>query len=783
MKRIIGAICLLLITGVVIYFASLHISGLNSLRNLANYHNGLLSKSTLARDSIVLIKDAPADVQIVIDTLGVPSIYANNMYSLGYSIGFMHARDRYFQMQLIAYSVMGRLSEMIGEVGINSDKQWKMFDLEARAKGILDSLSGSNPDLYNYLKAYAQGVNDYINSESEGHRDPMFCIWDCAPKPWMAYYSFLIQWYMSYNLTYSDYFFDKQEILDKVPYAARAMLYPMYPDSRLSIIPAAGQLPALVAPEHALVKVFQSRQANRYGPVHETRSLGSNNWIVGSSHTKGGELYLCNDLHLFLASPNIFYEAQLCCRDMHVYGYTIPGVPLVLTGQNEKIAWGLTSGEWEVTEQYLLKMDPQNENRYWLDGKWKDMTIKSFEINVKGQNAEKVDVKYTVFGPYIKRDSISTALMWHPQYSASAINAFWALMRAVDWKDFCEALRVYDYPSQNFVFGDIKGNIGMICAGKMPIKPLDYAGGLLDGTRSPQWRYIPYDSLPKAFNPPQGYLYSANQEPIRDGHYYSSRWYEDLYRPARIGEILSSGRKFDREDMRQMQLDVIDRSVQDLQRLLIKYLPANEIAGNWAMIGKWDGNLNPNRKEAFFYKFYRRAVELASSELAKKIGVRDPPHFDQFVNFLLKYDSVSLGSQKIYCRDCFRGLVKVTDSLYTAGGNNSGGDLFSFMIPQITFLPNLNVKVDSVGGSENTISVNYWAHSVVRTIIEIKDERIQSWMVNAIGQTGRINEGNYYQQLSEWKNNMPHEVQFTRDADKVRNVSGKIVFSSAKKAI
>ena len=781
MKHFLRFLLLLLITGAWIYVTTLKYSGLNAVQHLVNYRYGLPGRSGLPKDSLVSVKCPAGNAQVNIDTLGIPHIYGDNPNALAFAAGYMHARDRYFQMELLAHAVMGRLSEIIGPAGIGSDKQWKMFDLEAKARLLLDSLSVTQPDLFHYLDAYASGVNAYIAQEAPQYRDPMYTIWDYSPRPWKAYYAFLMQWYMAFNLSFYDDYVDKQELLDKLPDTLRHALYPAYPADQPSIIPGPARQPAQALQGQALAKLFQPQQPNHYAARPHLRSLGSNNWVVSADSTRTGALFLCNDLHLFLAAPNIFYEMQLCSPEIHVYGYTVPGVPVVLTGHNEKIAWGITSGEWDVTEQYLLKLDPRNEHRYWLDGKWQAMTPRDFTISVKGQAPEQLEVQYTVFGPLVKREALAYGLMWHPQQSASAVSAFWKLMQAPGWHAFREALRLYDYPSQNFAYGDVQGNIGMICAGKMPVKPVNYAGGLLDGTHTPQWRYIPFDSLPQVFNPARPYLFSANQEPQHGRYYFSSRWFADQYRPARIDEMLAAGKRWTWEDMQQMQLDVTDLSVKALQALFARYLPDKAPSGHWASFMRWDGRLNPRREEAILYKFFRQATWMVGNELAGKMQVRAAPDFDQLMYFLKQSDTVAVHHHVLYSRDYFLRLIHLTDSLYDSYNrvrNKPAIDPpYSFDVPSITFLPGLSRNIRDVGGSENTINVNYGAHAVIRTVIAIRDSTIQSRMVNAIGQTGRINEKKYYQQLYAWKQNLLHPTQFTASPAKLQAITTRIIFS------
>ncbi|GAA0557137.1 penicillin acylase family protein [Chitinophaga japonensis] len=776
MKRFLGVLLLVLLAAAWLYLTNYHFHGLGSLQQLADYRKGILGKEALPENSGTVLAGPAGAATIDIDTLGIPHIFGSNANALAYAAGYMHARDRYFQMELLAFAVMGRLSEIIGADGIYSDQNWKRFDLEERARRLLDTLALTQPDLFSYLNAYALGVNAYISREDDAHRDPMYLIWNYQPGAWKPYYSFLVQWYMSFDLTFYDDYFDRQEILDKLPPAVRSILYPDRPDKPSFIIPGQAEPTLQGTRGNMLAECFKPHIPSvGYAARPTNRSLGSNNWVVGATHTESGQLFLCNDLHLFLTNPGIFYEMQLKCPGMHVYGYTIPGVPLVLTGHNERIAWGITNGGWDVTEQYLLRLNPSNKGQYWLDGKWADMDTRHYAIHVKGQSPQHIQVRYTVFGPVVERDSLVYALRWHPAQGGHAIQAFWKLGKAGNWPGFREALRGYDYPSQNFVYGDIQGNIGMICAGSMPVKPPGYAGGLLDGRVSPLRQYVPFDALPMSYNPDRNYLFSANQEPVNGDYYYAARWFADLYRPSRINNILSAGKHFSREDMRQMQLDVTDLSVQDLHTLLDKYAHPAVLSANWQAIRQWEGRIDATKKEAAFYKAFREAAGISSRRLATSLDVRSPPSFDQFMHFLLCNDSLTYKERPITPRKCFLELMALTDSVYAAGKH--AGAAYAFSIPQFTFLPGLDIRVEGLGGNDNTINVNHGAHPVIRTIIELKGTGIRSWMVNAIGQTGRLNEKNYTQQLASWKENQVHPTRFVTSPGDLEGITERIIFS------
>jgi penicillin amidase len=759
--------------------------GGNSAANITAYRGGILSLQEAAPKPVLTLHTAGPEAQVCVDTLAIPHIFGKNAPDVAYALGYMHAKDRYFQMELLSHVVSGRLAEMVGESGLGSDKEWKSFEFERKGELILDSLRTTDPALHAYLTAYSQGVNAYVSQEAPSQRDPMYLIFGRSPQAWKPYYSFLLQWYVAAQLSYYDDYIDKQELLDKLPPQVRSMLYPDYPTNPDLIVPApAGSPRSQPQAGKATLAVFRPQEANTFATRPTNKSLGSNNWVIGPQRTAAHNVLLCNDPHLALTAPNIFYEVQLQCPSFHLYGYTIPGIPIVLTGHNDRIAWGVTNGSWDVTEQYVLRLNPKDSNTYWLDGHWEKMRRKAYSFQVKNGAPHQEQVDYSVFGRVVRKGRLVYALRWHPQYGTQAVQSLWHVMQATNWPEFRQALRHYDYPSQNFVYGDVNGNIGEISAGKMPLKPARYAGGMLDGTTRPLRQYVPFDSLPQAYNPAQGYLFSANQEPQRSRYYYAAHWFEDLYRPHRINTILQQGSAFTKDSMITMQQDVVDLSIYDLKRLLKKYAAAQELSANWQRLARWNGQLDANTKEAIIYKAFRSSTALTSKKLAAQLQIKTAPSFDQLLNFLLNYEELVLHDKKIRSKAVFQGIMAQTDSIYqaattqtTAGGTQPEAITYDFTVAHISSLPWLETQVLGVGGSENTINVNYNAHSVIRTVVEISATGIHSWMITGGGQSGRINSRFYGQQLPDWKKNAVHPTQFVATPAQLKAVSHKIIFT------
>ncbi|MFA0963363.1 penicillin acylase family protein [Roseivirga sp. BDSF3-8] len=777
MKKIGKTIVILLILAGWIYFLTSPYEGLNSPAEISSYNNGLLTLEPL-KTTDSEISGLPSEATVKVDSIGIPHIFAKDEKSLGYALGYMHARDRYFQMEMISHIAMGRLAEIIGDPGLGSDSEWRAFLFEEKAKETYSNLASTNPELHAYLGAYADGINAYVEQEKSSERDPLYLLWDYEPNQWEPSYTFLIQWYLSAQLTYYTDYVDKQELLDKVPEDIRKILYPTKPENQRFIIPESEKvLASSEIKEMPVAGIFRKGKANTYNTTPSNKSLGSNNWAIAPQKSAKNQAILCNDPHLALTAPVIMYEVQLSSPKLQAYGYTIPGSPIVVSGHNSNIAWGITNGGWDVTELYVLKTDSTKPGTYFYEGEWLKTESKKYTLNSKGQPPYEITVEYSKLGKVVKDKDLTYAVYWHPQKGTHATQTFWDIMQASDWNQFKSALKGYDHPSQNFAYADRKGNIGIISAGKMPVKPEGYAGGLLDGTKKMTGEYLPFDSLPMAYNPAQNYIFSANQEPERDGDYYSSQWYDDLYRPRRIDNLLSEKNDFQAKDMTDLQSDVVDLMVADIQGIAKKHLSENKLSDNWKQFMEWDGTLSPEDDMRFMYKALRQSINESRTKIAEKLDVKMAPTLDQFIHFLLTEEEIKLNGEIVKTDKLFGDIAERTDSLIISqSGNTPTGNPFSFEVGHLTSLPGFSIPVNGMGGSENTVNVNYGAFSVIRTVVALDSTGIESWMITAGGQSGRVNSPRYLQQLPDWVSNQPHLTQSPEQPEQVNQVAQTIHF-------
>jgi penicillin G amidase len=525
-------------------------------------------------DGRLQINGLSAPVTVTRDGHGVPTIEAATPEDLFFAQGFVTAQDRLWQMDVMRRFGSGELSEILGEDTLKLDREQRILGLRATAK---KSLEMASPRDRGYYEAYARGINAYIGTH--GSKLPIeFRILHYAPKPWQAEDSIVIGNSMVKDLNYH-YFFDalaREKILAKLGPELTGDLYVnrswhdrpptvmredlTEPDSnagdsddeddedspdnsvtqrRIPVAPEASPSGAL--PEEGL-------------PVN-----GSNDWVVSGAHTVTGKPLLSNDMHLGHVMPNLWYEAHLHAGALDVAGVTLPGMPFVLVGHNQRIAWGFTNVGPTVTDVYIENFNAQGA--YQTPSGWVQPDHRIEVIHVKGKPDVTVDVKITRHGPVITElvpgETRPLALRW-TLYDGLHI-PFFDVDAAQNWDEFCRAFSLLDAPGQNVVYADVDGNIGYHATGKVPIRAAGDGSFPVSGAdNAHEWTsYIPFEKLPNIYNPPSGIIGTANGRITPDNYPNSiSMEWEAPWRTARIYHVLESGRQFSAADMLALQTDV-----------------------------------------------------------------------------------------------------------------------------------------------------------------------------------------------------------------------------------
>ena len=578
---------------------------------------------------------------------------------------------------------------------------------------------------------------------------------------------------MSSNLAYFDYHAERQELIDELPEEILGILYPQQFDDLKTILPSTDQ--ESITPQTSTI-AHVSIGNRKIDPSIFNKDVGSNNWVVNSKKADGNHALIANDPHLFLTLPGAFYEASLIGDKLKVYGYSIPGLPIIVSGHNTNISWGITNGEWDLTDRYLLKT--KNDSLYFYEGNWIPFQQKKYVINVRGKGKVEVDVKRTIHGIVQKVDTSYYAQHWYPSGKNYSINSLFNLMSSTNYDEFKTALKTYDYPPQNFVYADVNDTIGMVCAGKLPKKPRGYQGGLLDGTKgllkeeyiSTQWEIS---------NPSNNYLFSANQLPIQNDEYFGAHWHKDDYRVDRINQLLDENNDWNVNTTKSMQLDEVDFSFYHAQKVFKKHLQKDSMNAIDSVLTYWNGDMKSSSKEALLYETLRKNIEEEAKRFAnEELKVSQVPSINSFLNYL---ETTQTSIRGYTAKETMiASILKKTDSTLNSADlsrDSKYSDISGAIAFNISFLPGFGHQITNAGGNKNTINMNGTAHPIFRSVYEMKKNEISGYNIMAGGQSGKMNSKNYTDQILLWKKGTYKKTQFELDPENLANIINTINFN------
>jgi penicillin amidase len=533
-----------------------------------------------------------APVEVIRDEWGVPHIYAENEHDLFFAQGYVHAQDRLWQMEFNRRIGSGTLSAVLGEATLDTDRFLRTIGLRRAADQDWAQLEDETRAI---MEAYAEGVNAYI----ETHRDRLpleFTILGVDPAPWTPVDTLAWGKVMSFDLG-SNYEFEllRARMIAELGQEAAQQLLPPYAEGAPVIIPPETRSYAWLRDARfggldALAAVLGER-----GPTS-----GSNNWVIHGSRTATGMPILADDTHLGLNMPSIWYENGLHGGRFDSVGFSFPGVPLIIIGHNSRIAWGVTNLGPDVQDLYIEKLNDTNHpTQYEFKGEWQDLQAARETIKVKDQEPVTLDVMITRHGP-IMNDVIGdldgaepVALRWTALDASNLFRSVLLLNLATNWDEFREALSYWDVPSQNFVYADVDGNIGYQSPGKIPIRAPGHQGlvPVPGWTGEYEWQgFISFDELPNVFNPPTGFVATANNKVVPDDYAYHLAYeWAAPYRAERITDLLTADGNITQEEIRDIQAQTYSLPAEALRPYLLDIEPENDLQTRaLAQLEAWD---------------------------------------------------------------------------------------------------------------------------------------------------------------------------------------------------
>lgn len=592
--------------------------------------------------------DQPVDVYR--DARGVPHVYASSEHDLFMAQGFVHAQDRFWQMDFNRHIGSGRLAEMFGAARVDTDRFLRTLGWERVARQELEVL---DPDVLEILQTYSDGVNAYLQTHSGTALSLEYAFLgllspDYQVKPWepidTLVWAKVMAWDLSGNM---DGEITRSLLLADLNAEQLADLYPEYPRDHPTIVTGTG--PGAVSAcsyedtllvsdpaRDALAQVSHQLASAQSVLGANTPDLGSNSWVVTGSRSATGNAYLANDTHLGIQMPSIWYENALHCGEsnpdcrFNLAGFSFPGVPGVVLGHNSQIAWGLTNLGPDVQDLYVERINPQDPLQYERDGEWVDMQVVREEIEIAGSDPVPLEVRYTVHGPIISDtygplgefqsgaglsipDEMAVAVSWTALEPSTVLQALLEMNLASDWNSFRAAVRLFDVPSQNLVFADREGNIGYQSPGRIPIR--GQGQGCLP---SPGWDssydwqgYLAFDDLPSVFNPSEEYIVTANNAVIGDQYSFDlSPGWDYGYRASRIVEMLEGSQDIGPSQIQAMHGDNFNAAAETLVPSMLDLLEADlKEADVFELLRDWDYQDHmESGAAAVFNAFWRHLV-------------------------------------------------------------------------------------------------------------------------------------------------------------------------------
>lgn len=607
-------------------------------------------------------KNLKGKVSVYLDERLVPHVFAENEEDVYFVQGYLHAKFRLWQMEFQTFYAAGRLSEHLGNNPqlIRVDREQRRLGMVFAAENAVKAME-SDATSKAYFDQYTAGVNAYIHTLKESTLPLEYKLLDYRPEDWSNLKVALFLKLMSKDLAGYDQDLEFTNVKTAFSVEELGKLFPEVNDSLVPIIPkgtafaAPGIVP--VKPASADSLYFGNDTTVKAKEVAKPdRNNGSNNWAVAGSKTASGAPILCNDPHLGLSLPSIWYEMQLSTPTMNVYGATFPGSPNVIIGFNDHVAFGFTNAQRDVKDYFTIRFKDESKKEYWFNGVWHPTTIKIEEIKVQGAPTIYDTVAYTHFGPVMYDQSFSNeytankaiAVKWSAHEPSNEGAMWFKLDRAQNYADYEAAIRDYKCPGQNMIFASKTGDIALWQQAKFPARWKGQGEFIMPGEDSTyDWQgYIPQAENPHVMNPVSGFIESANQRPVDSTYPYYIPGNYILNRGRILAKALDTMQRITPQDMMALQNSVYSLFAQEAVPFLLKQLNSSQLSDKENQyldeLRKWDYNESANAKAPTIFHAWWDSLQKVvwSDEFARVQVPNAKPDAQTFLEMLLRDSSL-----------------------------------------------------------------------------------------------------------------------------------------------
>ncbi|MBY0435434.1 MAG: penicillin acylase family protein [Cyclobacteriaceae bacterium] len=560
-------------------------------------------------------------VTVIYDSIRVPHVFAENDDDLYRAQGYVTAVDRLWQMEFQTHAAAGRVAEILGPVALDYDRRQRRLGMVFGARVAVDKMTG-NPTTKVEVDQYTAGINDFISSLSYEDYPFEYKLLDYAPEPWTNLKCALLLKSMAQTLNMGE---KDLEMTNALTLFGKETLDILYPDREPigdPIVDNAGKwnftpikldsVPLALPNELVSLKPFEKSSPD----------IGSNNWAVSGTKTASGSPILCNDPHLSLSLPSIWYIIHLNSPTVNTMGASLPGSPAVISGFNDSIAWGMTNAQRDLVDWYKIQFKDKTKTEYMSDGQWRAARKEIETFKVKGDKDYIDTVTYTHHGPVVfdesfhpERESSHFAFRWIAHDPSKEALTFHKLNRAKNHAEYMSALDHYGSPAQNFVFASVSGDVAMRIQGKYPVRRKEEGKFILDGTKtSTEWKaFIPNEQNVMYKNPSRGFVSSANQHPVDSTYpYYVGATSFEAYRNRRINQVLNASTNIAPKDMMALQNDNYNLKAAESLPVFLTHLDESILTDSEkkavSALKSWDYYNNIESEGASYYEAWWRAL-------------------------------------------------------------------------------------------------------------------------------------------------------------------------------
>lgn len=740
-----------------------------------------------------------APVSVYMDDRLVPHVVAQNEPDVYFVQGFLHAKFRLWQMEFQTHAAAGRLSEILGEGKdgslLNYDRSMRRLGMVYAAEQAVKEMEKHSASRMQY-EAYAKGVNAYIDQLTIAELPVEYKLLGYYPERWSMLKTALFLKFMSFDLAGSESDLEftnargvfSQMDFEQLYYYLADSLKPVIPPTEKNSYPSAAAFPMDFPPQaDSLYFDFQGDSLTNIMEPKPNPENGSNNWAVSGAKTSSGRPILCNDPHLGLNLPSLWFEMQLTTPEFSAYGVSFPGSPNIIIGFNEHISFGFTNAGRDVKDYYDIRFQDTSMNSYWFNGAWKPTDKRVEIIKIKGGRELLDTVAYTHFGPVMYDNNYKVhpqitrylAVRWKAHDQSNDGRAFYELNKATNYEQYQSAIQHLTCPGQNCIFASKSGDIALTQQGAFPAKWRRQGDFVMSGIDSSyMWRgIIPMAENPRMVNPDRNYVSSANQLSVDGSYPYYTGTEFPIYRGYMINRLLDSMNAISPKQMMQMQMNDYSAKA-ELARSILLRTPTAALQGSagkyFELYRNWNMRLEPGSEGATVFEFWWQELERSiwSDEFSQSVLPLPWPSEFTLVESLLR-DSVYSFTDNILTQDKVEtledqlalSLNKVADTLdqLAAAGRLAWEKKKDTRVAHLLkVIEPFNRSHLLIGGGKGVINATSADHGQSwRMVIHMTDD-IEAYGIYPGGQSGNPGSKYYDNFIDDWAAGKHHRLLFMK---------------------